>query len=1022
MAAGPQVLLVSVGIILLAAVLLVGSGVDLVTDAIWFKSVGFDPVFWTRLGGQVGLFLLGLVVALVFFGLNLWIAGRLAPPPGTGGDRFRAWASRAAEMARGGADTIAAREAFGMRRPPFGTGGPGGPDATGRSARPVGPAISFEDFPDLTPVAGGVLVVIAILAALGVAGTLSGGWETVVLWQNRVPFAPTGNPVTDPVFGRDISFYLFDLGFLRLARGLLSGLLLVALLLTSARYLVAALRGGGFPVPVRVHLALLGGAFLLTIAAGYQLDKLALVYSTHGFVEGVSYTDQAARFFAFDALTIVAAVVGVLVVFAAFTRWLWPAGVGVVVWLGLSVLLGGLYPEVIQRLTVDPNQQAQEQPYIANNIAMTRLAYNLNGWTSQPYDGSAPLTAAAVDKDASTFGNARLWDPRPLKTALEQIQTVRQYYQFVDVDTDRYTVGGETRQVMLSARELAPELNPQGGSWVNQRIVFTHGFGLAMVPVNEVGAQGLPALFIKDLPPVSNSGAPAVSEPRIYFGERPNDWVITGAKQAEFDYPIGNTDSSGAATGGQQTETRWAGTTGIKLDSILTRLLFAARFRDLNLLISDQVTSDSQLLMNRSLRERLNLVAPFLAYDGDPYVVLTDAGRLVYIQDAYTTSDRFPNAQQFDPSVLPGGGGLADRSFNYVRNSVKVVMDAYDGTMTFYISDPTDPLIRAWSGVFPTMFRPLDSLPADLAPHLRVPEQLFNVETIVYARYHVTDPVVFYQGNDVWKLPQQTQTADPSTGQLPLQAYYVYVRLPGDTAPEFLLLQPMVPAARPNMIAWIAARNDGVDRGKVVVYDFPDTSSVFGPAQIEARIDQDPQISAQITLWNQSGSKVVRGNLIVVPVQNSIIYLEPIYLQSTGSAIPEFTKVVLASPTKVVWADSLKEALTALLAGTGGTTPEPSPSPGGSPGPTATPRPTSGPGLPADVTGLVQYANDHYEAAQRALRDGDFATYGVEIQKVQDALRQLSILTATPAPSIAPVPSPSPVPTIAPPPAASPSP
>jgi uncharacterized protein len=1007
---GPQVLLVVVGIILLAAVLLVGSGVDLATNAIWFQSVGFDSVFWTRLTGQAGLFLLGLLGTLVFLGLNLWLAGRLAPPPGTGGDRLRAWATRAVETARGSADTFGARDAFGMRRPPFGPGGGGAPG--GQPARPVGPSISFDDLPDLTPFATVVLAVIAVLAALGAGGALSGNWETVVLWIHRVPYAPTGAPVVDPVFQRDISFYLFDLGFLRLVQGVVSNLFLLALGLAGARYLVAVLRGGGFPMPVRVHLAILGGVFLLTVAAGYQLDKLALVYGDHGFVAGVSYTDQAARFFAFDALTIVAGVVGVLVVFAAFTRWLWPAGVGVAVWLGLSVLLGGLYPEVIQKFTVEPNQQTQEQAYIGNNIAMTRLAYGIADWKGQRYDGSAPLTAEAVAEDSATFQNARLWDYRPLKTALEQIQTVRQYYQFVDVDTDRYTIGGTTRQVMLSARELAPDRNPQATSWVNQKIVFTHGFGLTMVPVNEVGAQGLPQLIIKDLPPASTAGAPTVSQPRIYFGERANDWVVVGARQLEFDYPIGNTDTSGAAAPtSQQAETRWTGTTGIKLNSLLTKLLFAARFRDLNLLISDQVTAESQLLMNRSLGERLNLIAPFLAYDGDPYVVLTDQGRLVYIQDAYTTSDAFPNAQPFDGAQLPSGG-LVDRSFNYVRNSVKIVMDSYDGSMTFYIADPSDPLIRAWSGVFPTLFQPLETMPAELQAHLRVPEQMFDVQTSVYARYHVTDPIVFYQGNDVWKVPQQAQSSNQSTGQLPMEAYYVYMRMPGQADPEFLLLQPMVPAARPNMIAWIAARNDGANRGQVQVYDFPDNSSIFGPAQIESRIDADPTISGQITLWNQSGSQVVRGNLIVIPVQNSIIYLEPIYLQSTGSAIPSFTKVVLASPTKVVWGDTLAQALTALLAG-GSVTPGPSPSPGASPGASPTPQPTAAPGLPSDVAGLVKYANDHYDAAQAALRAGDFATYGVEMQKVKDALGQLSLVTATPAPSL-PSPAPSPTPSTAP--------
>jgi uncharacterized protein len=992
---GPQVLLVVVGLILFAAVFVVGTGLDIVTDAAWYQSVGYDSVFWTRLGAQVALFLGGLLVALVFLLGNLWLAGRLAPPPDAqAGKRVRGLMGRLGEAARSGTEGNWNRtDPFGGPR--RGAGGRPGGDEPG-----IRPSISFEaeDIPDLSPLAIGGLVVVAVLAALGTAGALAGSWDTVLLWQNRVPFDPTAaSAVVDPVFGRDISYYFFELPFLRLVQALVGGLLVGALIVAGGRYLLAAARGGGFPTPVRVHLGILGGLYLLTVAAGYQLDKLELVYSTRGVATGVSYTDQAAQFFAFDALTIVAGLVAALLVGGAFTRWIWPLGAGIAVWFGLSILLGSVYPEVIQRFTVDPNQYAQEQPYIGNNLAMTRLSFDLGGWEDRSYGGNAQLTAADVEADSATFQNARLWDYRPLQTTLDQIQTVRQYYDFVDVDVDRYVVNDATRQVMLSARELAPERNPQAGSWVNQRIVFTHGFGVAMVPVNEVDAQGLPEFFIRDMPPVSAPGAPVVTQPRIYFGERPSDWVIVGARQAEFDYPVGTGDGTDGE--GQQVTTTWSGTTGISLDSILTRLLFAARFRDLNLLISDQVTSSSQLLMHRSLGDRLPRIAPFLAYDKDPYVVVNDEGRLVYIQDAYTLTDRFPNAQAFNGSDLGQGSGLANLSFNYLRNSVKIVIDAYDGTMTFYVADPSDPLIRAWEGVFPDLFKPIGEMPASLRAHLRVPEELFNTQTRMFAKYHVTDPLTFYQGDDLWTVPQNPTS---ESGQLPLEAYYVYMRMPSEANAEFLLLQPMVPATRPNMIAWVAARNDGDEYGKVRVYRFPRDTSIFGPTQIEARIDQDPQISSQITLWNQSGSQVVRGNLIVIPVQDSIIYLEPIYLQSTGSAIPEFTKIVLASPTKIVWGDTLEGALTLLLAGgpepTPTPTPGPSPSPGGSPAPTASPGTTP---APTDVQALIRYANEQFEAAQEALRRGDFAAYGVHIAQVERALAQLDVLAGgspTPAP------------------------
>jgi hypothetical protein len=530
-----------------------------------------------------------------------------------------------------------------------------------------------------------------------------------------------------------------------------------------------------------------------------------------------------------------------------------------------------------------------------------------------------------------------------------------------------------------------------------------------MVPVNAVDDQGLPQLIIENLPPVSSQGAPEVTEPRIYFGERPDGWVLVGARQPEFDYPVGD-----QSTGGETT-TRWSGTTGIKVDSTLTRLLFALRLRDLNLLITDQITQDSQILVNRTLSERVRAIAPFLRYDKDPYLVITPEGKLVYVQDAYTVSGMFPDAEYFDSSVLGTDSGLAGESINYIRNSVKIVMDAYDGTTTFYVADPSDPLIRAYQGIYPTLFKPLDAMPAQLQGHLRTPEERFNVQARVFARYHVTNTQSFYNKDDLWTIPTNPPGA---TQQLPPEAYYVIMRMPGEPETEYLLLQPMVPAQRPNMISWVAVRNAPQDRGQVRVYQLPRDTSIFGPTQIEARIDQDPVISSQITLWSQAGSEVIRGNLIVVPVGESMVYLEPIYLQSTSSAFPQFTKIVVATSTTVEWADTLREALEKVVA----SEPVPSPSPGGpspspSPGATPTPRPTASPGgspVPGDVAGLVAYANLHFELAQAALREGDFATYGDEMKLVEDALNELSRLTgASPAPTVIPA-TPSPAPTPAP--------
>jgi uncharacterized membrane protein (UPF0182 family) len=979
-------------IVIVLAILLFGrTAVDLATDVMWYRSVGYEGVLWTRLGAQVGLFALGALVALAVLLGNLWLAGRLAAPPpeGTGG-ALKGLVDRINEAARNA-------ERPGMDWPP-------GPRAG---------SMEIGELPPLLPLGRYVLVGFSVLVVLGVAGGFASAWETILLWQNRVPFSATGTAVNDPIFGRDIGFFLFELPFQRFVQSLLVGLLVASLLVAGARYLLSAVDEGlALTTAVRLHLGVVAGLALIALAYGYQLDKLELAYSTRSAgigVIGVSYTDANAQFFAYDLLTILTGLAGALVAGASFTGWVWPLGATLAVWLVASIVVGRVYPEAIQRLVVAPNQLAQEAPYIANNIAMTRLAFgfaNADGspaWdASRRYQGEAPLSPDAIGSEDDTFRNARLWDYRPLNDTLDQLQQIRPYYDFIDVDTDRYLIDGVQRQVMLSGREL--DLSGASATgFVNQRIIFTHGIGLAMVPVNEVTSEGQPRLFIRNLPPVSSDGAPTVTEPRIYFGERASGYVVVGAKQAEFDYPRGGQqDPNVPDTAG--TETRWSGTTGISLGTTLPRLLFALRFGDLDLLISDQVTGGSQLLFHRTLADRVPRIAPFLRYDKDPYLVVNGTGRLFYIWDAYTTSDRFPHANRFDPATqLPQTpekpSGFGSDPFNYLRNSVKVTVDAYTGEMAFYVADPTDPLIRAWQGVFPGVFRPLADLPSDLAAHLRVPEEQFNVQTRMYGRYHVIDPGTFFQNNDQWTVP-----AGKSTEQsLPSEAYYVIMRMPGEADAEFLLLQPMVPTNRPNMIAWVAARNDAPNYGAVRVYNFPADTTVFGPAQIEARIDQDPEISAQFTLWSTAGSTVIRGNLIVVPVGDSLLYLQPVYLQSTASAFPEFQRIIVASPTEVVWSPTLGESLRLLLEAQGGPAPSPSPSPGPSPTPSPTPSP-SGPSpspgeLPSDVAGLIEYANTHFELAQQALRAGDFATYGREIELVEQALRQLEELVP---PSAAP--------------------
>ena len=676
-----------------------------------------------------------------------------------------------------------------------------------------------------------------------------------------------------------------------------------------------------------------------------------------------------------------------------------------IVWFSASIVLGRLYPEAIQRLSVDPNTYAQEEPYIANNISMTRLAFGLDQWQSRSYGGAAPLTEEAIQSEEDTFTNARLWDYRPLQTTLDQLQAVRQYYDFHDVDTDRYLIDGTLRQVMLSGRELAIDKDPDAPNWVNQRVIKTHGIGVAMVPVNEVTPEGQPRLWIRDLPPTSNSGAPEITQPRIYFGESDSHYVVVRANQQEFDYP------AQLEHGRRRPTTSWTGQTGIPIDSTLSPAAVRAPVPGLRPAHHRPGQADSQLLFHRTISERLGMVAPFLRFDKDPYLVVVD-GKLVYVQDAYTLSDQFPNAKLVrHVAALGGRDGERARleDINYIRNSVKITIDAYDGTMHFYVADPTEPLIRAWQGIFPQLFEPMSQMPAELQAHLRVPEELFNVQTRMYGQYHVTAAGdVLQQHATAGRCPTE-QTNQQSL--LP-EAYYVVMRMPGEPKAEFLLLQPMIARSRPNMIAWVAARNDAPNYGEVRAYQFPADTTIFGPSQIEARIDQDPTISAQISLWNQSGSEVIRGNLIVVPVGDSLD-LPPARLPPVHVVARSPSSSGSWSPARRPWsgAGPLAEALNLLLAAQGGgpgASPSPGPTP--TPGPSATPgrrrrrsrRLPPGGGLPTDVAGLVDYANAHFELAQAALRNGDFATYGTEMDNVQRALEALGQLTGSPAPSLGP--------------------
>jgi uncharacterized membrane protein (UPF0182 family) len=947
---------------------LLGVASDPLAELLWFQNVGFESVWTTQFGYSSGLLILGVAVPGAFLLANLALVWRLSGDPSDADLSARAQVHTSPYPREGRYtqdDWVAVVAAL--------------PRAAIRAA----------------------FVALAGLVALVFGVALMGSWQTVALWLHGGLYDPSGPSIADPIFGLDLGWWLFQLPFLHLLAGTIGSSLFVALLLTGLGYGVAALRGADVRGPGPLfHLAVLGGLWLVSVAAGQWLGRYDLAYQQNGAVVGVTATDAAVRLMLAAVTagsTIVLALVLLALAAARGSRVAQSAALVVGVWYALLLIGGVVAPWAYQRLVVVPNENSAEAPYIANNISLTRRAFALDAWQVQSYTGKVALTAGDISADATTLDNARLWDYRPLSATLDQLQTVRQYYDFTSVDIDRYAINGQPTEVMLSAREMALDKSQTSPTWIAAHILYTHGYGLAMVPVNGVDGNGLPNLLIKDLPTAVAPGAPAVAQPRIYFGERPSGWVLAGATSDEFDYPssVGNAND---------VTTRYGGAAGLSLGSPLARLFWGFHLGDLNLLISDQVTSATKLLLNRSLTSRLGALVPFLSLDPDPYLVVGPEGRLVWVQDAYTTTGAVPGATATTDATLGA-------TYDYIRNSVKITMDAYDGSVHFYLADPSDPLIRAWAAVFPTVFEPLSAMPAGIAAHLRTPEAMFNAQAQMFARYHVTDVASFYKSDNLWTVPSVNEGNDQVV--MP-QAYYVEIRLPDQPQPEFVLIQPMVPVSRPNMIAWVAARNDGPLRGQVIVYQLPSSTTIQGPSQIEARIDQDPVISGQISLWNQSGSKVIRGNLLVIPVGTSFLYLEPIYLQSTSSAFPQLTKIVVASSQTIAWSSTLQGALEAMVsgAGTGGATASGGGGSGQTGGPgagSATPSPSphggSGGGLPTDVPGLIRYANAHFVAAKAAQAGGDFVTYGKEMQQVQSALEALDTLTGG---ALAPSPTPSP--------------
>jgi uncharacterized membrane protein (UPF0182 family) len=795
-----------------------------------------------------------------------------------------------------------------------------------------------------------VAIMLGVFFGLGA----SAAWDRVLQFSQRTPFG-----INDPIFARDVSYYVFTLPAASWLLSVLSSLAGLCLLAVAAVYFV---RGEITfrPQQLRVepaagrHLGvLLAVAFVLTALSLWFVDVPGLLFSSTGPLVGASYTDLHAKLPTLRLSAVVALLAaGLAVVGAARRQFGWYAFLAVGAYVVVGVLGRGVFPAIMQKFVVAPTELTRETPYMAHHIRATRQAWGLDSVETRELGGEANLTLASIRANAPTIENVRLWDRGPLLRTFGQLQEIRTYYDFVAVDDDRYWIDGKYRQVLLSPRELNPASLPTR-TFINEHLTFTHGMGLTMSPVNQVTVEGLPVLFIKDLPP-SSTGSLNVRRPQIYYGELAGQFVFTGTRQREFDYPAGDAN----------VYTEYKGTGGVKVGNVMRRLLLAMHFGSLKILLSGDITSDSKVLYHRNITERVRKALPFLELDRDPYLVVAEDGTLKWIQDAYTTTGRYPYSFR-----TPEGA-------SYMRNSVKVVIDAYDGTLTAYIAAPEDPLVRTWAKVFPGIFVPLDSMPADLRAHIRYPDDLFRTQTALYTTYHMDKPEDFYHREDQWQIPVVAR-ADES---VPFMRHIV-MRLPDEKAAEFIYMAPFTPRGKDNLAAWMVARNDGANYGRLRVYRLPRQSLVFGPRQIENRINQDTEIARQVSLWDQRGSSVIRGDLLVIPIDEALLYVQPLYLQSEGGRIPELKRVVVAYQNQVVMRETLDAALADLFGGGAELRPATQVAAG-----VAAAAPAA---ADAGLQALAGEARRRYQAAIEAQRDGDWARYGEELRRLGEVLERM---------------------------------
>jgi uncharacterized membrane protein (UPF0182 family) len=913
------------GILLLLVVApLFTDGVNLLVDWVWFGAQGYRVVYKNILFSQIGLSGLGGIGFIALVGANVFVA--------------RAVAKRYGYRVFHGAIELPGLDRF---------------------------AEAFR----------WVVWLAVLLVGYAVGQWSSLHWQDYLLAGHSVPMHQA-----DPIFHIDLGFYLFHLNYHWFLYHLALVIVIFCLISAGAVYL---LEGGVWVTPrgpnvapaARTHLMALGALLFLLLAYRARLAMYSLLYSSRGLVYGAGYTDVHATLPVLKLMLALCVVMALALAYCAVRGGLKPAIYSLVALALVGIVGVSVYPGIVQHFVVTPNELDKERPFISNAIEFTRKAYALDRFQEHHFTAASDLTASTIMQNEATMRNLRLWDHKPLLTTFGQLQEIRTYYDFVNVDNDRYHIGGVYRQVSLSPRELSTSSLPSR-NWINEHLIYTHGYGLCMGPVNEYTSDGLPVFFIKDLPPLSSVPI-TIKRPEIYYGEVPNDYCFVDTGQQEFDYPAGDHDIYST----------YGGAGGIPVNNIWRRLLFMLKFGQKNILFSSDIKNNSRVMIYRQIIDRAHRLTPFINFDSDPYMVVADDGSLYWILDGYTTSDRYPYS---DPTRQMG---------NYIRNSVKATIDAYTGRVQYYIADTADPLIQVYSRIFPGVFHLLSEMPQELRAHIRYPEAFFSVQAAKFAVFHMTDPRVFFNKEDLWRVARSAARGPAS----PMTPYYTIMKLPEvGKKEEFILMVPFTPARKNNMIAWMGARCDAPNYGKVTVFTFPKQKLVYGPQQIESRIDQDPTISQQLTLWGQAGSSVIRGTLLVIPVANAVMYIEPLYLAAeSGGALPQLKRVIVAYSDQVVMSSTLDDALSQIFNANISTQqaqalPTLMPKVAGeklaTPAEAAAPAATAAPSAAGmgEIKSLTRQANQQYERALQLLKQGDWAGYGDEIKRLGRTLNQLS--------------------------------